>query len=367
MANQDPKVSVVIPVYNVHKYIDACLESVVQQSYQNIEIILVNDGSTDDSGKKCDAWAKKDKRVKVVHKNNEGLNYARKSGWEVASGSCITFLDSDDLFHPKNIENSVAVMKKEDVDMVVYQKMDFSDKDSASNLYVTYHDTTNYELKKTTAEAFRFLVCNEDEKIYPMTAWGKLYKIKLLDKVDWRESNFRAYEDDFFTPQVFDKVKSFAILKQCLYFYRRNETGAVLSKKLVGNTLNGKSIGYLEYMNLLKAYWGKFFVKHKVSRENELNDFWFSNMIYRLNNLVESGLLDKENNVEYVGEIIKEMQKRHKNDIEQRDLIITSQATIINNFDSHLSGLKEQLARLRTPKGAFRNLAGSIKRYILKR
>ena len=81
VVKSSPKVSIIIPVYNVEKYINGCLDSVIKQSYTNLEIILVDDGSTDSSGTICDKWAKKDPRINVIHKNNEGLNYARRSGY----------------------------------------------------------------------------------------------------------------------------------------------------------------------------------------------------------------------------------------------------------------------------------------------
>ena len=99
-----PLVSIIIPVYNVKRYLDICVASTLKQSYQNIEVILVDDGSTDDSGKKCDEWGVKDSRIKVIHQKNDGLNSARRSGWKVCSGEYVTFLDSDDFIHEDNIK-----------------------------------------------------------------------------------------------------------------------------------------------------------------------------------------------------------------------------------------------------------------------
>ena len=90
------KVSVVVPVYNVEKYLDQCMNNLVNQSLQEIEIILVDDGSPDRVPEMCDEWAMKDNRIKVIHKKNEGLGYARNSGLEIAMGEYVTFVDSDD-------------------------------------------------------------------------------------------------------------------------------------------------------------------------------------------------------------------------------------------------------------------------------
>ncbi len=90
------KISIIVPVYNVEKYLKECIESILSQTYKNIEIILIDDGSTDNSGKICDEYLKKDSRVKVIHKENGGLSDARNTGIEIASGKYIGFVDSDD-------------------------------------------------------------------------------------------------------------------------------------------------------------------------------------------------------------------------------------------------------------------------------
>ena len=101
----DVKVSVIVPVYNVEKYLDRCLDSIINQTLNEIEIILVDDGSTDSSGEKCDEYKKKDLRIKVIHKKNKGLGYARNSGLEVATGKYIAFVDSDDYIDRRMFES----------------------------------------------------------------------------------------------------------------------------------------------------------------------------------------------------------------------------------------------------------------------
>ena len=96
-----PKVSVIIPVYNVEQYLNRCIDSVLNQTYKDFEIILVDDGSTDKSGEICDVYAEKDSRITVIHKENGGLSDARNFGIDAARGDFLTFLDSDDYFHPE--------------------------------------------------------------------------------------------------------------------------------------------------------------------------------------------------------------------------------------------------------------------------
>lgn len=368
MKPDDSLVSIIIPVYNVERYLDACLESVVNQSYTSMEIILVDDGSTDNSGNKCDSWKEKDARIKVIHKRNEGLNYARKSGWEVATGEYITFLDSDDLFHTDNIKNTMSIMLKEQLDMLAYMFLEFSDKDEKDG-HINPQLSDEYDTKETAAEAFKFLVRNGYDNIYPMTAWGKLYRKALVDKVNWQESNMRAYEDNFFTPQIFDRVKSFAVLKQQLYFYRRNDKGDVLSKMLTGNHRNGVPIGYLEYVNILKDYWKIFLDKHKVNIDRDMDDFWLGNMLFRLDNLLAAGLLHEEGNTNHIKEIIEGVQKKYEHDIVKQRSIINEQAHKIENLEhtaAKVESLESEIARLKTLRGAMRNAASSVKQNIVK-
>mgnify|MGYP000849222560 FL=1 len=117
MPNRSPLISIVVPIYNTEQYLDRCIESIVSQSHKNIEIILVNDGSIDSSGAICDEWAEKDHRIKVIHKNNEGVTIARKTGVEEATGEWICFVDSDDKL-PENAIQILSSQIRDDVDMV---------------------------------------------------------------------------------------------------------------------------------------------------------------------------------------------------------------------------------------------------------
>ena len=111
------KVSVIIPVYNVEKYLPRCIKSVLDQTYQDLEIILVDDGTKDNSGIMCDEYATKDNRIRVIHKENGGLSSARNSGIEIATGDAVFFLDSDDYLPTECIEKMVCLMEEKDADI----------------------------------------------------------------------------------------------------------------------------------------------------------------------------------------------------------------------------------------------------------
>ena len=114
------KVSVIIPVYNVQDFLAKCIESVINQTINDIQIILVDDGATDNSGQICDEYAKKDKRITVIHKQNQGLGFARNTGLDVANGDYIFFLDSDDWILPYSIKELYEIAKQNNADIVCY-------------------------------------------------------------------------------------------------------------------------------------------------------------------------------------------------------------------------------------------------------
>lgn len=119
MIQSHPIVSIILPVYNTEKYIRTCLDSVLEQSYKNIEIILINDGSEDMSGNICDEYAKKDKRIKVIHKQNEGVSTTRNIGIKNATGTYICFADSDDILQNDYVEYLLTMITDNQVDIAV--------------------------------------------------------------------------------------------------------------------------------------------------------------------------------------------------------------------------------------------------------
>lgn len=126
--NRDTKISVIVPVYNVEEYLARCVDSVLAQTYENLEVILVDDGATDTSGAICDAYATKDSRVKVIHKENGGLSSARNTGLEAATGDCIAFADSDDWIEPDAYAHLLGLMEKHQVKLVCGGRYDVSGK-----------------------------------------------------------------------------------------------------------------------------------------------------------------------------------------------------------------------------------------------
>lgn len=202
-------VSVVIPVYNVEEYLIECLESVVNQTYRDLEIILIDDGSTDGSSKICDSYALKDSRVSVIHQVNSGLSAARNRGIDQASSEYITFIDSDDVIALNFVETLMNQIKSENADIA---ECDFSDFFSE----LPSVDSDEIFSVKTGMQALHDLY---DVSARNVTAWGKIYKTDLFSNVRYPVG--KTHEDVFTTYKLFYFAKKIVQLKSRLYFYRK--------------------------------------------------------------------------------------------------------------------------------------------------
>ncbi len=174
---KNDRVSVIIPVYNVSSYLKKCIESILNQTYQNLEIILIDDGSEDESGKICDLYAEKDGRIVVIHKKNGGLSDARNVGIGISTGKYITFVDSDDWVQSGYIEHLLAILKKEDADISITRETKVYDKGIENEEQVfDINNTYIYTPEEAMINMFY-------RKGIPVYAWGKLYKRKVFKRI----------------------------------------------------------------------------------------------------------------------------------------------------------------------------------------
>lgn len=223
-------ISIVIPIYKVEKYLDRCLNSVVNQTYRNLEIILVDDGSPDRCPIMCDDWADKDNRIKVVHKKNAGLGLARNTGLDYATGKYICFFDSDDYIALNTIEKSYKSIKKYNSDIAMFglYSIDTSGKIVSKDIPIANKE--NY----TGDEVLKFVLPNmlaADPKSgkrlgFNMSAWGRMYSIDLLKNHNWRFVSEREYisEDFYSLLDLYQYVKSTSIINEGLYYYCYNDS-----------------------------------------------------------------------------------------------------------------------------------------------
>ena len=206
-------ISIIIPVYNVAPYLDQCLESVINQTYTDWECILVNDGSTDNSGDICDSWAQKDNRIHVIHQNNSGVSVARNKGLDIARGEFITFIDSDDWIDKFFLESMFKHSK--DSDLVV------------SGLIRNYQNSTTAEYTPLYTEYFpinehqidKFVDLNKKSLLF--APHEKLYRADIINTYHIRFTIGCNYgEDLLFNYEYLQYVKNISTIAIALYHYR---------------------------------------------------------------------------------------------------------------------------------------------------
>lgn len=216
-------ISIIIPVYQVKEYLQDCVDSVRMQTYTNLEIILIDDGSTDGSGEICDAYAKEDKRIIVVHQENQGLSAARNAGVNIAKGELIAFVDSDDYVAEIYLEVLYILLKKYDADIAVCEftryrkKMERIPNMEKINDYVM-------SSKQMLGE------WHGRRKHIETVCWNKLYKREILLQ---RKEVFplgKEHEDIYTSHLFIERAKKIAITNQILYFYRNRENSITCSR-----------------------------------------------------------------------------------------------------------------------------------------
>lgn len=203
----EKKVSIIIPVYNCEKYIGKCLQSVVDQTYKNTEVIVIDDGSTDKSPQICDFYAEKYPNLKVIHQSNKGLGATRNVGVDHSTGDYITYVDSDDYISRYCIEKTVEIAEKYHVDMVEFGKVFML---ASKNIFINCDQ--NIEYLDTVDK-----IC-EKRRTMRDTAWGRLYTRELVSKVRFPE--IRLYEDVAYARDVFKHCHSMVKYNYALYAYR---------------------------------------------------------------------------------------------------------------------------------------------------
>ncbi|MCR5729218.1 MAG: glycosyltransferase, partial [Ruminococcus sp.] len=219
-------VSVIIPVYNVRPFLCESLNSVINQTYKNIEIIIVDDGSTDGSGEICDEYQQKDERIIVIHQENKGLSAARNSGLDAMHGDIVAFLDSDDAFLPEFIQIMVSSMLKTSVDIVMcgYYSCHTENRMTVS---CSYNQNTPRHRIYSPNQVLNKMMKDEMN----MFVWNKVYSSKLFSSL--RFPSGYVYEDMLLLPLIIEKAKRILTINTALVFYRKriDSISATFSEK----------------------------------------------------------------------------------------------------------------------------------------
>ena len=262
-------ISVVIPVFNVERYLQECVESVRCQSYGNLEVILVDDGSTDRSGIICDEYSVKDKRIKVIHKQNGGLSEARNTGINAAEGEYLIFIDSDDYIAPQMIQELYSCIVSDRADISICGYMTVTEEDEA----LTKCDVTRDTLTEYQAQE---MLNNDGVLGAPfVVAWNKLYKKHLFSKIRFPVE--KIHEDVFIMHKLFSLCDVISTIDGTYYFYRQRN-GSITKREYSSKNLDGVEAYYQrycyyrnqggEYRNLLKKAGQRFAVEYYYAKVN---------------------------------------------------------------------------------------------------
>ena len=210
----EPLISVIVPVYNVEEYLDQCLESIVGQSYRHLEILVVDDGSTDSSGDMCDRWAERDERIRVFHQPNGGLSAARNTALNAMTGEWVTMVDSDDVLHPDATAILFDTIQREQADMVIGGYMTVAEDETPKWPKQTEKDNICQTYSQQEAILAIFYQRGLDH-----SAWTRIYRASLFD--DIRYPVGQLYEDLAIIYPLLKKCDKVVKIDKVLYAYRQ--------------------------------------------------------------------------------------------------------------------------------------------------
>lgn len=242
MVNKLPKISIIVPVYKVEKYLSPCIESILAQTYTNFELLLIDDGSPDQSGKICDEYAGKDGRVRVYHKMNTGVSDTRNMGLEKAQGEWILFVDSDDWLSPRCLETCSNAMVDSQLDLLQfgYQQVD----DNGLVLFSSH----GYTSKLLVSDYIK------EEKML-VTPWGNVFKRSIIAEYNIRFSpKIKLGEDQLFVYEYIARSGFCRRIPDSLYFYRLNVNSASKNPKSEDSVNSLVAFRDFKYRKLVEEY-----------------------------------------------------------------------------------------------------------------
>lgn len=228
------KISVIVPIYNVEKYLPKCIDSIIGQTYKNLEIILVNDGSPDNSRAICEEYASKDSRIKVVNKENGGLSDARNAGLDVATGVYVSFIDSDDYIHEEYCGNLMSLMVKHDAEVAQCEFLKVYNEGIEDSVSEQPPENENITVL-SRVEALNNLF--NEQYVNSVVVWNKLYKRNLFKNIRFPKG--KVHEDEYTTYKVLFETKKVVCTSKQMYYYLQR------SDSIMGNEFNIKRLDKL--------------------------------------------------------------------------------------------------------------------------
>lgn len=259
------KISIIVPIYNTERYLEECIESIVSQTYKNIEIILIDDGSTDKSGQICDKYSKKDSRIKIIHQENKGIGQTRNVGLQYATGEYIGWVDSDDIISNNMYEVLLKNMIKEDAQISCcnYKKI--------KNKLEDFCEMEKEDIEVKNEKVVKDMIRGE----ITCFLWDKLFKRELFNDIKF--TNHKVGEDFVVNTTILSKNPKIVRTNGCYYFYRYREDSSL-------NNMNIESIKDLLKSNLLAA---------KILKEKNYDDENWMNYMMLYNNLLAHNQIKK--------------------------------------------------------------------------
>ena len=280
--NENPLVSIIVPVYNSAKYLSGCVDSILAQTYKNIELILVDDGSKDDSGKICDSYASKDSRVKVIHQQNGGISRAQNAGLDAVSGEFIAFADNDDILDCKNIEillnailQSGASMSKAKWRQFGLSSLEQIKKEAGlgarglgtekSQVTARLENATQIKIVKNPLKAYQTVFCkifriignklgkNSEARYFNEANWCRLYKREIWQGVRFPEGKFA--QDTAMASVLYSRMNCVAHVDEVLYYWLQREDSVTHKMRDAGF--------YHDHIDAVRANWD-LCLKHNV-------------------------------------------------------------------------------------------------------
>ena len=280
-------ISIIVPIYNVSKYLDRCMESLLKQTYTNIEIIMVDDGSPDDCGSKCDDYASRDRRIKVIHKQNAGLGMARNSGLDIANGKYVAFIDSDDYVNIEMIEKLYHCLQNTKADTCFCRYYNVT-AEKMNILAPEIYKKNNYqqdEIKEILLGMIGSLPEEPGDVEIGMSVWKGLYSLDIINKSKIRFQSERKYisEDIIFHIEYLQKAQKVVIEETPNYYYCDN--GGSLTKSYKANRFEMEKILFQKEINELD----------KIFQEEEYNQRLFKSFLGRVRRCISQEVNDNSN------------------------------------------------------------------------
>ena len=314
---ENPLVSIIIPVYNVAPYLEEALDSVVNQTYTNLEIIIIDDGSTDDSYKKCEKYAAKDTRIRLIHQENKGLSTARNVGLNVMKGDIVAFLDPDDIMHRSLIEIMLSYLIKEpEIDMAVCRYSICDDMSSIAykkdyiypSIFAGIYDCR--EILQAIVEE----KCNNN-------VWNKLYRRELWSYIRFPDGH--VYEDTDTVYKVINLCKKISVVDQILYYHRRRNDS--ISNTFSQMVIQDRILAWSHFDGFIHENIPNIFSEEQL---NNLLKTQIHILIYYFANMGNS-----EGEKLFCRDLQKEIHKMEK-EINEKELRLRISCWMINNYPS---------------------------------